>query len=112
MAKQIIWTKQALGKLHEMILYLQDEVSLRAAINLNKMISEKLELIEQFPEAGRKSKKKKTARFVLIGKHRRMFIEYMAAKSLLYIFSTPASIQIKANIETTYQNGQLTSPDF
>ena len=41
------------------MLYLQDEVSLQAAINLNQEISEKLELIKQFPEAGRKSKKKK-----------------------------------------------------
>ena len=89
MAKQVIWTKQALAVLHEMIEYLHDEVSLQAAINLNKDISEKLELLKQFPEAGRKSKKKKTARFVLIGKNRRMFYRVHGNKIIIvYFFDT------------------------
>lgn len=89
MARQVIWTKQALGKLHEMILYLQDEVSLQAAINLNRKVSEKLELLKQFPEAGRKSKKKKTARFILIGKNRRMFYRVHGQRIIIvYFFDT------------------------
>lgn len=89
MARQVIWTKQALGKLHELILYLQDEVSLQAAINLNKRITEKLDLLKEFPEAGRKSTKKKTARFVLVGKNLRMFYRIHGRKIIIvYFFDT------------------------
>lgn len=89
MARQIIWTKQALGKLHEIILFLQNEVSLQAAINFNKKISEKLDLLKKYPEAGRPSKKKKTARFVLIGKHHRMFYRKQGQKIIIsYFFDT------------------------
>lgn len=89
MAKTIIWTKKALGKLDEILGYLENESSEESASRFFQIVLDKLEVLSRYPEIGRKSKKKKTIRFQKIDKNRNVYYRIEGKKLIvIYFFDT------------------------
>jgi addiction module RelE/StbE family toxin len=85
-AKQVEWNKTAIRRLKHMVSYLEENTSLQAAENLTQRIFEKLKMLRRYPETGRKSKNRKTIRFVKIGKNRRMYYRIHGKKLIIVDF--------------------------
>ncbi|MBI5917010.1 MAG: type II toxin-antitoxin system RelE/ParE family toxin [Bacteroidetes bacterium] len=73
MAKTVKWNKQALQTFHDTATYLEENFSRQAALNFVNDIFEKVEAVRKYPTIGRKAPKRKTVRFILVGKHRRLY---------------------------------------
>lgn len=73
MAKSVKWNKKALDTFYKTALFLENEFSKTAADNYVRSIMDKIEVLRKYPTLGRKVKNRKTIRFVLIGKHRRLY---------------------------------------
>lgn len=73
MVKQIKWNKKAVADLNGIALYLEENFSFQTAQNFVDQIYEKIEVICKYPTMGRKAPKRKTVRFILVGKHRRLY---------------------------------------
>jgi toxin ParE1/3/4 len=83
MAKRIEWSDKAIERLSQTIKYLKLEVSHTAAANFADLIDKRIEFIEKHPTSGRKVANRKTIRFILVGKHYRLY--YRVHGSVLYI---------------------------
>jgi plasmid stabilization system protein ParE len=83
MVKKIIWTKKAQREFEAMLTYFEDEASEKTAENFYKLVVEKLERIEKYPESGRIVKAIHERRSVNLDKYRQMF--YRIAGKSLYI---------------------------
>ena len=73
MAKTVKWTDRAVEVFHEIATYLEENYSRQAAANFVNTVNEKIEVLRKYPGIGRKAPKMKTLRFVLVGKHRRLY---------------------------------------
>ena len=83
MVKRVEWRKKALRRLGDILLYLREEGSQQAAVNLADVIQKKIKQLEKQSLIGRKSAKGKTIRLINIDKHRQMF--YSVQGSTLFI---------------------------
>ena len=83
MAKRIEWSQKAIKRLSDAIKYLKLEVSHTSAVNFAELIDKRIEHIEKHPTVSRKVPNRKTIRFVLVGKHYRLY--YRVHGSILYI---------------------------
>jgi plasmid stabilization system protein ParE len=89
MAKQVVWTKTALGQLEEMVSYLEAEYSLLVAKNLIIKVFNKVETLRHFPEAGRPSRMKITVRGINVDKYRKLYYRLLARRLIIvYLFDT------------------------
>lgn len=73
MAKQIKWNKRALADFKSIAEYLEENFSFQSAQNFVDQLYEKIEAVSKHPTIGRKAPKRKTVRFILVGKHRRLY---------------------------------------
>ncbi|MEZ4932139.1 MAG: type II toxin-antitoxin system RelE/ParE family toxin [Saprospiraceae bacterium] len=73
MAKQIKWNKRALTDFKTIAEYLEKNFSYQSAYNFTHQVYEKIDAISKHPTIGRKAFKRKTVRFILVGKHRRLY---------------------------------------
>jgi len=62
MVRKIVWNKRAVVKFNEIVEYLEEEVSDKAAMNFVIRINDLIEKLDKYPEIGRKAKNKKTIR--------------------------------------------------
>ena len=83
MAKRIEWSQKAIEELSRTIKYLKSEVSITSAERFAQLITQRIEQVEQHPTIGRKELKRKTIRFVLVGKNHRLY--YRVHGLTLYI---------------------------
>jgi plasmid stabilization system protein ParE len=83
MVKRVEWRKKALRRLGDILLYLKEERSHQAAVNLAETTQKKIKQLENQSLIGRKSTKGKTIRLINIDKHRQMF--YSVNGSTLFI---------------------------
>jgi len=73
MVKSVKWNEKALTTFYDTAIYLEENYSSSAADNFVNSVFDKIELLKKCPTLGRKAPKRKTIRFVLIGKHRRLY---------------------------------------
>ncbi len=73
MVKQIKWNDRATADLYKIAKYLEENVSYQSAQNFADRVRKRVEDISKHPSMGRKAPKRKTIRFVLLGKHRRIY---------------------------------------
>ena len=85
MAKTVIWNKTASRQLDELLTYLHEEVSERAASRFLEKLYDRLDMLTRYPEAGRKSQKRKTVRFYRIDKHRQLYYR-IHGRNLFVVF--------------------------
>jgi len=73
MAKIVKWNKRALQSFYDIADYLEENFSEQASRSFVNDVFQKVEIISKDPSAGRKAPKRKTVRYFLIGKHRRLY---------------------------------------
>ena len=78
--KTVEWLKKATTQLYEVAGYIQDEFGQRAAHKFIIKAFQRSEFVARHPEIGRRSRRYKTVRFVLLGKHHRMYYRVEGAK--------------------------------
>lgn len=84
---EIVWNKTALTKLDQIIDYLLEEASEKAARSFYEKVIERIEMLSRYPEVGRKSKKKKTVRMFPIDKYRNLYYRIEGRKLIIvYLF--------------------------
>ena len=98
MVKSVKWNKRVLDTFYETAEYLEENFSQKAANNFVNSILDKIEVIKKYPDIGRKTPKRRTIRFVLVGKHRRLSIELKVADLSSQAFSILDNILIKTFI--------------
>ena len=81
--KTIEWLNKALIELFEVAAYLQNEFGAETAQKFVSRAFARAEFVARHPDVGRKSKRFKTVRFVLLGKYHRMY--YRLDGSNLYV---------------------------
>jgi len=85
MVKSVRWNKRALDNFFNIAQYLEQEYSKNAADNFVASLFARVEVIKKHPTIGRKAPKRKTVRFILVGKHRRLY--YRVKGNILIISS-------------------------
>ena len=85
MAKRIEWSKKAIGELYHVLGYLRNEVSVNSSEKFFDLVEKHIEKIQKYPTIGRPVPKRKTVRFVLVGKNHRLY--YRPHGSILFITS-------------------------
>jgi plasmid stabilization system protein ParE len=75
MEKALIFSTDALEQIQATWRYIDENLSSQAADNLLEQIDEKVEWIRKHPETGRLSEYSPQVRYVLVGKHRRLYYE-------------------------------------
>ena len=83
MVKRIEWSDKAIRALSYTIKYLKSEISEASAERFVQLIKHRIEQVEKYPTMGRLAPKRKTVRFVLVGKNHRLY--YRVHGSILYI---------------------------
>ena len=83
MVKKIIWTKKAQREFQAILIYFEHEASEQAAEKFYKLVVEKLDRIEKYPESGRIVKATLDRRSVNLDKYRQIF--YRITNKSLYI---------------------------
>ncbi len=73
MDKKVRWNKRALDNFENIAQYLEEVHSIQAAENFVSEVFAKIEVLKKYPTIGRKAPKRKTVRFVLVGKYRRLY---------------------------------------
>jgi plasmid stabilization system protein ParE len=73
MVKRIEWTQTALVELGQVLNYLKNEVSIDTAIIFSDLLKKKIKNLETNKIEGRLVPTKKTIRFILLGKHHRIY---------------------------------------
>ncbi len=81
--KTVTWLNKDLIELFDVALYLQDAFGADTAQRFVFKAFNRAEFVAHQPEIGRKSKRFSTLRFVLLGKHHRMY--YRIEGSNLYV---------------------------
>ena len=81
--KNVEWLNQALSELYKVAAYIQQEFGREPALQFVAKAFAKSSTLSRYPEMGRKSKRFKTVRFVLVGKYHRMY--YRVDGSTLYV---------------------------
>ncbi|TAH17969.1 MAG: type II toxin-antitoxin system RelE/ParE family toxin [Cytophagales bacterium] len=84
---KVVWTETALKKFSQIIDYLKENFSEKAAKDFAAKTDEKIAQIQQFPEIGRKSPKAKDVRKVNIGKRTSMFYKVKTTILTILTFS-------------------------
>ena len=89
MVKSIRWNKRALDTFYETASYLEENFSEKVANNFVESVFEKIETIKKHPDIGRKAPKRKTVRFILVGKHKRLYYRLAGRRIIISsIFDT------------------------
>jgi plasmid stabilization system protein ParE len=89
MARRIVWNKRALEKFDEIVDYLGENFSEKAASNFVRKVFDRLDILSRYPEIGRKSKKNKNIQFHKIDKNRDLYYRVDGEKLIIvYIFDT------------------------
>jgi plasmid stabilization system protein ParE len=83
MVKRIEWTKKAISTLHHTLNYLKNEFSENTSERFLDLVEKHVESIKKHPSKGRLVPKRKTIRFILLGKNHRCY--YRVHGSILYI---------------------------
>jgi len=87
MAKQVVWNKRAIIRFDEIVNYLEEEVGEQSARNFVSNIYSLIEKLKNYPEIGRRSKKKKTVRQYRIDKYRKLYYRKYGKKLIIvYLF--------------------------
>jgi len=85
MARQVIWNKTAVRKFNEIVEYLEENVSEKAASNFVIKLDNLIKKINKYPEIGRRTKAKKTVRQYKIDKYKKLYYRKYG-KKLLIVF--------------------------
>jgi len=89
MVKSVKWNKRALDTFYETATYLEENFSKTAADNFVQKVFEKIEWLKKYPTFGRKAPKRKTIRFILIDKNRRLYFRVEGSQLIISsIFDT------------------------
>ena len=89
MAKKIIWSKRAKGEFFQIATYLEEKISKQAADNFVDKVVKKIDWLSRFPTVGRKVPVRKTVRFILVGKHHRIYYRIVGQSIIIsHIFDT------------------------
>ena len=75
MEKEVIFSKDALEQIQAVWRYIDENLSSQAAESLLEQIDGKVEWIRKHPETGHLSEHSPQVRYVLVGKHRRLYYE-------------------------------------
>lgn len=86
MAKSVKWNERALTTFHDTAIYLEENYSPKAADNFVNSVFDKIELLKKAPTLGRKAPKRKTIRFVLVGKYRRLYYRINGSELIISSF--------------------------
>lgn len=87
MVRKIVWNKKALQSFNEIIAYLEENISEKAADKFVKQLYDLIEKVNRYPEIGRRTKNRKTTRQYKIDKHRKLYYRKYGNKLLIvYIF--------------------------
>ncbi|HRI59143.1 MAG TPA: type II toxin-antitoxin system RelE/ParE family toxin [Saprospiraceae bacterium] len=85
----IIWDKEAKKTYFEMLQYLAREFSLQSAENLIEAIEQATERICDYPTSFRQSSIDSNIRFILVGKHRRLYYRIKGNSiRIIFLFDT------------------------
>ncbi len=89
MARQVKWNKRALADFKVIAEYLEENFSYQSAQNFVDKIYDKIDAVSKHPTIGRKAPKRKTVRFILVDKNRRLYYR-MEGRTLIIssIFDT------------------------
>ena len=85
MVRQVVWNKRAVIKFDEIVEYLEEEVSQKAAIKFVQRLDDLIEKLNKHPEIGRRTRNKKTVRQYRIDKNRKLYYRKYG-KKLLIVF--------------------------
>lgn len=89
MAISVHWHNDALRDLTEMIDYYEAEGAIQAPFDFREKLVGKIDFILKYPSAGRPTTKRKNIRYILIGKHRRMYYRHTSRSlTILAFFDT------------------------
>lgn len=89
MAKTIKWSKRAKGDFLGIATYLEENFTKQAADSFVDLVAKKVDWLSRFPTVGRKAPIRKTVRFILVGKHRRIYYRIAGQTIIIsHIFDT------------------------
>ena len=78
-----------MAEFYQIASYLEENFSKQAADNFVDTVSEKIDWVSKFPTVGRIAPKRKTVRFILAGKNRRLYYRIDGATIIIsHIFDT------------------------
>ncbi len=87
MARQVVWNKRAVAKFEEIVEYLENEVSEKAASKFVTKLDDLIEKLFKHPEIGRKTKKWKTVRQYRIDKYKKLYYRIHGQKLIVVFLS-------------------------
>ncbi len=73
MVNKVVWTQKAVNQMENVLNFLSDEVSEKAATKFLETVLNKVKTLENNTYEGRPIPNKKTIRFVIIEKHHRLY---------------------------------------
>ena len=89
MVKTIKWSKRAKTEFFRIATYLEENFSKQTADNFADVIAKKVEWLAKFPNVGRKAPIRKTVRFILVGRNRRIYYRIVGQTIVIsHIFDT------------------------
>jgi len=86
MAISVKWHHDALRDLTEIVDYFESTGEVQAAFSFREKMVGKIDFISKYPGAGRPSKSRKTLRYILIDKHRRLYYRYTSRSLTILSF--------------------------
>ncbi len=92
MVETVIWLKKAEKILDQIVDYLESEQSVTTAQNFVREIYSAIDLLVHQPMIGRESGLNQSIRFVLVGRHRRLYYRLRDKKLIIvFLFDTRQS---------------------
>lgn len=73
MANKVIWTQKAVVQIENILTFLSEDVSDQSASKFLELIMSKVKSLENNTYEGRIVPKMRTVRFILVGKHHRLY---------------------------------------
>jgi plasmid stabilization system protein ParE len=86
MVRQVVWNKKAIIKFEQIITYLSEEVSEKAATKFVQKVDDVIEKLNKYPEIGRRTKNKETVRQYKIDKYKKIYYRKYGQKLLIIYF--------------------------
>ena len=89
MDRQVKWTKSVQTQIYTIFDYIEENLSSQGAINFIQKVYEQEKRLSKHPEAGKFSSKNRNIRYILIGRHRRLYYQYSDRRvTVLALFDT------------------------
>ncbi len=89
MERSLNYSKRVLQQIKETLAYIDENLTSKGADDLLEQIEEKMKRAKSHPEAGKFSSKNRNIRYILIGRHRRLYYRYSDRRvTVLALFDT------------------------